>query len=114
MGYGCAESRYEAHALCFSQERMGLKFEIQYHEAVVSEDIPKLSSEWKDTIKNAIETKLVVRPEVFGKPLRYSLKGYRKLRGGDYRVVFRIEKTAVKILLIQHRSVAYKVLKKRV
>lgn len=91
-----------------------MSFEIQYHEAVVSEDIPKLSKEWRDTIKVAIETKLTKHPEIFGKPLRHSLKGYRKLRVGDYRIVFRIEKQTVQIFIIQHRSVVYKLLEKRI
>lgn len=91
-----------------------MSFEIRYHEAVVSDDIPKLSQEWRDTIKNTIEKKLATSPEVFGKPLRHSLKGYRKLRVGDYRVVFRIERNIVKIFVIQHRSVVYKILKKRI
>lgn len=91
-----------------------MNFEIRYHEAVVSQDIPKLSREWRDTIRRAIEKKLTTNPEVFGKPLRHSLKGYRKLRVEDYRVVFRIEKDIVKVFVIQHRSVVYKLLKKRV
>ena len=91
-----------------------MSFEIRYHEAVVSQDIPKLSQKWRDVIKNAIEKKLTSNPEVFGKPLRHSLKGYRKLRVGDYRVVFYIERETVKVLAIQHRSVVYKILKKRI
>lgn len=89
-------------------------FEIRYHEAVASDDIPNLSQEWKSIIKNTIEKKLTTNPEVFGKPLRHSLKGYRKLRVGDYRVVFRIEKNIVKVFVIQHRSVVYKILSKRI
>ena len=49
----------------------------------------------------------MVSPAVFGKLLRRSLKGYRKLRVGDYRVVFRLEDTTIKILVIQHRKIAY-------
>lgn len=92
---------------------MGLIFDIQYHEAVAKEDIPKLSSDWKEKIKSAIENKLSEHPEIFGKPLRKSLKGYRKLRVGDYRVIFRIEEKTIKIFAIQHRSVVYKIIIKR-
>lgn len=87
---------------------MGVIFEIRYHEAVVKEDIPRLSSEWKNRIKTAIETRLSSLPDLYGKPLRRSLKGYRKLRVADYRVIFRIETKVVKIFLIGHRSVVYK------
>lgn len=87
---------------------MGVNFEIRYHEAVVKEDIPRLSSEWKKRIKTAIEARLSSLPDLYGKPLRRSLKGYRKLRVGDYRVIFRIEGETVKIFIIGHRSVVYK------
>lgn len=88
-------------------------FEVVYHQRVVTEDIPKLPQVWREKIKKAIEDKLVTRPEVYGKPLRRSLKGYRKLRVGDYRVIFQIEKDKIKILIIQHRSVVYKSATKR-
>lgn len=85
-----------------------MSFEIQYHESVIKEDIPRLSASTKLRLKSAIEQKLMTHPETYGKPLRKSLKGYRKLRVGDYRVVFRIENQSVKVFLIQHRSVVYK------
>ena len=88
-------------------------FEIVYHHLVVEEDIPKLSSVWKNKVRRAIEEKLANRPEVYGKPLRRSLKGYRKLRVGDYRVIFRIENNKAKIFVIQHRSVVYEAVEKR-
>lgn len=91
-----------------------MNFEVQYHEAVVREDIPRLSAMAKKQIKKAIEQKLAASPEQFGKPLRRSLKGYRKLRVADYRVIFRIEGNTVKIFLIQHRSVVYKNAEKRI
>ena len=86
---------------------MGVKFTVSYHPAVMLEDVPKLSTSVQRRIKQAIEQKLTTFPEQFGKPLRRSLAGYRKLRVGDYRVVFRIEGRTVKIFLIQHRSVVY-------
>lgn len=93
---------------------MGVNYDIRYHERAVKEDIPALPSRWKKKIKHAIEERLSTSPEVYGKPLRQSLKGYRKLRVGDYRVIFRIERTAVKIFMIKHRSVIYKMIKKRI
>lgn len=90
-----------------------MKFEAHYHYLVLRNDIPKLSKRWGAQIKRAIESKLIVKPEIFGKPLRKSLKGYRKLRVGDYRVIFNIEKNLVKIFAIQHRSVIYDAIHKR-
>ena len=88
-------------------------FDIIYHHLVVSQDIPKLSSEWAEKIRRAVEQRLATYPDLYGKPLRRSLRGYRKLRVGDYRVIFKIEKNAVKILIIQHRSVVYEEIGKR-
>jgi mRNA interferase RelE/StbE len=82
-------------------------FEVIYHEDVVRKDIPRISIDWQKKIRTAIETKLTTKPEVYGKPLRRSLKNYRKLRIGDYRVIFRIEGRQVKIFVIQHRSKVY-------
>ncbi len=92
---------------------MALDFEIIYQQKVVEEDIRQLAFSWKDKIQAAIEEKLSTYPDLYGKPLRRSLKGYRKLRVGDYRVVFRIAGTKVLILAILHRSVVYKEMKKR-
>ncbi len=89
-------------------------FNIIYHYLVVRDDIPKLSGEWKEKIRRAIEGRLRTHPDLYGKPLRRSLKGYRKLRVGDYRVIFKIEKDIVKILIIQHRSVVYTTTEKRI
>ncbi len=92
---------------------MGVAFKIMYHERAVKADIPKLTISDRDRIKRAIEKKLTVEPEIFGKPLRRSLKGYRKLRVGDYRVIFRMEKKMVKIFCVGHRTVVYKEVNKR-
>ncbi|MDA1209217.1 MAG: type II toxin-antitoxin system RelE/ParE family toxin [bacterium] len=82
-------------------------FEVLYEQNVAKEDIPNLPKKAKERVRNAIEQKLTAKPDVFGKPLRKSLKGYRSLRIGDYRVIYRIEKRTVKIFAIKHRSVVY-------
>ncbi len=88
-------------------------FEILYHYLVVREDIPRLSKLWREKIRIAIEARLTTKPDLYGKPLRRSLKGYRKLRVGDYRIIFKIDERKVKILIIQHRSAVYSSVKKR-
>ena len=82
-------------------------YEVLYSNSVVNEDLPNILEPWKSEIKKAIELKLMTRPEVYSRPLRRSLKGYRKLRVGDYRIVLRIEDKVVKVFVIQHRSVVY-------
>ena len=88
-------------------------FRVFYHHLVVRDDIPRLSAVWKKNVRQAIETKLTTNPEVYGKPLRRSLKNYRKLRVGDYRIIFRIEGANIRILVIQHRSEVYSEVEKR-
>jgi mRNA interferase RelE/StbE len=90
------------------------QFKIVYHPKAVADDIPKIAKEWKTKIQEAIEQRLTTKPDLYGKPLRRSLRGYRKLRVGDYRVIFRIEKTTIKILIIQHRSNIYNEAGKRI
>ncbi|MBL7045149.1 MAG: type II toxin-antitoxin system RelE/ParE family toxin [Parcubacteria group bacterium] len=90
------------------------KYYIEYATAVIGNDIPVLPNIWREKIKSAIEEKLVSNPEVFGKPLRRSLKGFRSLRVGDYRVIYLIKRDVVIIVIIKHRSVTYKEIMKRI
>ena len=90
-----------------------MRFTIKYHPRVVAEDIPKLSSDSKRRISRSILQKLATAPIVFGKPLRHSLVGNYAMRVGDYRVVYLIERNAVKVIAIQHRSKDYKGVKQR-
>jgi mRNA interferase RelE/StbE len=84
-----------------------MSYQIVYHQLVVCRDLPALDALIKIRIKLAIETKLMTEPQRFGLHLRSSLKGYRKLRVGDYRVVFAIRDNDVQIFAIQHRSFVY-------
>lgn len=61
-------------------------YQIEYLISVVEDDIPLLPKRIKSTIKKAIEERLMLDPIGFGKPLRYSLRGHRRLRAGDYRI----------------------------
>lgn len=88
-------------------------FEITYHHKI-PEDISDISSLHKSTIKKAIEEKLTIQPEFFGKPLQFSLVGLRSMRVGDYRVIFQLKKKEVFVVLIAHRSVVYKSMGKRI
>jgi len=89
-------------------------FSIRYDKRVKN-DIASLSSAAQARIKKAIEEKLITRPELFGKPLRHSLLGFRSLRVGDYRVVYLIEDSKeVFVVLIAHRKDVYKTSSKRI
>jgi mRNA interferase RelE/StbE len=57
---------------------------------VRTDDLPKISGEARRRIARLIETRLGTEPARFGSPLAGSLRGYWKLRVGDYRVVFKV------------------------
>ena len=83
-------------------------YRIEYLASVVNEDIPKLIKLVRKQIKAAIEKKLASHPIEFGKPLRYSLKGARRLRVGDWRVIYKIEPPDVVLVVkIGHRREIY-------
>lgn len=84
-------------------------YAIEYFKVVVKEDIPRLPKTAKLRIKKAIEERLTTDLIGFGKPLRYSLQGYRRLRVGDYRVVYGIDAAThrVQVVAIKHRRDIY-------
>jgi mRNA interferase RelE/StbE len=83
-------------------------YRIEYLASVVNEDIAKLTKLVRKQIKAAIEKKLASHPIEFGKPLRYSLKGARRLRVGDWRVIYKIESPDVVLVVkIGHRREIY-------
>lgn len=59
------------------------QYTIIYLKTVTIEDIPALPKLMKAMPARAITERLMVDPIGFGKPLRYSLKGHRRLRVGD-------------------------------
>ncbi|MDH4303725.1 MAG: type II toxin-antitoxin system RelE/ParE family toxin [Nitrospira sp.] len=84
-----------------------MSFFIYYHPAVGEEDILSIPRNLHRQIADAIEARLTARPHQYGSPLRKTLKGYWKLRGGDYRVVYKLENDDVLILAIRHRKTGY-------
>jgi len=85
-----------------------VKYRIEYLESVVREDIPSLSTTAKRQIRAAIDRKLTSHPIELGKPLRYSFRGARRLRVGDYRVIYTIEPPDVVVVVkIGHRREVY-------
>lgn len=85
------------------------RYQISYLDVVVREDIPSLHKRARELIQNAIEQRLEVDPIGYGRPLRYSLRGHRRLRVSDYRIVYRIEENmhTVLIVAIKHRKDVY-------
>jgi mRNA interferase RelE/StbE len=80
--------------------------QIFYHPDV-QRDLSRLSGNIKIRIRRAIEERLLKDPIAYGEPLKRTLKGYRKLRVGDYRIIYKLEGTNIIILTIGHRKEAY-------
>jgi mRNA interferase RelE/StbE len=84
-------------------------FRIEYTPDVVKIDIPRIPKRERDLIRRAIESRLTIDPLGYGKPLRYSFLGHRRIRVGDYRVIYRIdgERRVVTVDAIGHRKEIY-------
>jgi mRNA interferase RelE/StbE len=82
-------------------------FTLLYHPQVVEEDLSHLPQNIHIRVARAIESRLIKSPEEHGASLRGTLKGYWKLRVGDYRVVYKIMAAEVWIFEIIHRKKVY-------
>jgi len=86
---------------------------LEYDPKVLVEDLPRMDHPTRERIRKAIKGRLVMDPEKFGFPLRRGLKGFRKLRIGDWRVIYLIRGSFVHIMLIGHRRDVYSLADKR-
>ncbi len=91
-----------------------MNYKLIYHPDVKRIDLQLIDSKNKFMIKKAIEERLATHPEIYGKPLQRTLKGYWRLRVGDYRVVFKTLKQKILILGIIHRKDIYQQIQKRI
>jgi mRNA interferase RelE/StbE len=92
---------------------VAVSFELRYHPDVKTVDIPLLDERLRSRIKKAIEMRLTEAPHLYGEPLRKTLRGYWKLRVGDFRVIFRIKGKEVWILGVIHRKKVYEMIGRR-
>ena len=84
-----------------------MAFTVKYHPDVKNIDLPRVNVKMREHIRRAIESRLMTAPQKYGLPLRKSLRGYWKLRVGDYRVVFKVEGEVIYVLGIRHRKNIY-------
>ncbi len=89
-------------------------YKLRYHPYVKEKDLAKINETLKKRIRIAIENRLMVDPVKYGEPLRKTLKGYRRQRVGDYRIVYKIEQEIVIILGICYRKDIYKKAENRI
>ena len=83
------------------------KYGVRYHHKVI-EDIKSFDKHTKQRVRKAIEDKLASEPFIYGERLRGTLRDLWKLRVGNYRVIYKVEKDTVYILGIVHRREAYR------
>ena len=80
---------------------------IKFEQRVIDEDLPSIPMPYKEQIKKAIRERLTAEPVKLGKPLRYSLLGFRRLRVGNWRIIYRINGEVVEIIKIGNRKDIY-------
>ena len=85
-----------------------IRYIIEY-EAGIKEKLISLPKASREAIIMAIEKKLTNDPITFGKQLRYNLKGYKRLRVGDYRVIYKINENKILVIIVDvdHRKNIY-------
>lgn len=90
----------------------GAAWTLAYFPDVVG-DFRALGPDVVRRVRRAIVRRLTVAPQYYGKPLGGPLSGFRRLRVGDYRVVFRLHERTVEVALVAHRRQAYEAAVKR-
>ncbi|WP_338063662.1 type II toxin-antitoxin system RelE family toxin [Wolbachia endosymbiont of Folsomia candida] len=80
-----------------------------YLEKVLEKDFLILPPTIRLRVKKAIDERLRIDPIGLGEPLRHSFKGHRRLRVGDYRILYRIDKLEHTVIIteIGHRKDIY-------
>lgn len=73
---------------------------VEFHHDVL-DDLDQLGVPAAARILKAIEERIENgEPDKIGKALRGSLAGFRRIRVGDTRIVYRVDKGAVEILIV--------------
>jgi mRNA interferase RelE/StbE len=76
-------------------------WKVKIHRLVLSEDFKSISHPDQKIILRDINKKLSLDPQNYGKPLAGELKGYWRLRVGDYRVIYKVCREVVEVLVIK-------------
>lgn len=84
--------------------QFGIKF-----TAEAEKQFLELPNNIKPLIQRAIKERLATDPLSYGKPLRFSYKGHRRIRVSDYRIIYRVENQNVIVIIvnIDHRKDVY-------
>ncbi len=71
------------------------------HKLVIADDLAVMTPACREKILKAVNRKLSLDPEAYGKPLTGEFKGYWRLRVDDYRVIYRIVKGQVLVVVVK-------------
>lgn len=87
-----------------------IRYKIEY-EIGIEKQLQKINKNIRIRIKKAIEDRLTTNPNEYGKPLTKEWKDHRRLRVGDYRIIYKVyeERVVVFIVDIDNRRDVYKV-----
>lgn len=86
-----------------------MEYTIIFLDSVLEKDLPSLPKKVRSRAVDAINERLTVDPVNLGEPLYHSFKGFRRLRVGDYRIMYYTDTTKheVTIVTIGHRDTIY-------
>ncbi|WP_341813473.1 type II toxin-antitoxin system RelE/ParE family toxin [Wolbachia endosymbiont (group B) of Germaria angustata] len=86
-----------------------MEYTIIFLDSVLEKDLPSLPKKVRSRAVDAINERLTVDPVNLGEPLYHSFKGFRRLRVGDYRIMYCADTTKyeVTIVTIGHRDTIY-------
>lgn len=77
-----------------------MAWNVLYHPEV-TQDLRRLGSAEANRILDVIEKRIQEgEPNKLGKPLRGALSGYRRIRTGNTRIVYRVHSKKVEVLII--------------
>jgi mRNA interferase RelE/StbE len=76
-------------------------YKIVIDELVLNKDFKKIDLQHQRKIIRTIRQRLMTKPKEYGEPLRGDLKGFWKLRVGEYRVIYEIVEEQVIVSVIK-------------
>lgn len=77
-----------------------MMYKIVYKISVKSKDYERIPKNLRQRIQRAIKSRLSVDPIAVGKPMWHGLRGCYRIRIGDYRVVYKVDKDRIVVLIL--------------
>jgi addiction module RelE/StbE family toxin len=87
-------------------------YKLFYHPKIKKE-IFKLEKVNLLLFKKVVKEKISIKPIIVGKNLQGSLKNYRSLRFGKYRIIYKVTENTIFVIAIGLRKEVYEKAKKR-